>query len=184
MALLSIEHGKAAYWADFGLYAAVVSCLAVGITVFSPRGLGLGLGALAASGVVAWTLIEYALHRFVLHGLEPFRGWHARHHARPMALMSIPTLMSASLVAALVFLPTLEIAGYWPALALTLGTSAGYLAYALTHHATHHWRARGPWMARRKRWHALHHHAGGCYGVSCSFWDRLFGSTGSVARGR
>jgi cyclopropane-fatty-acyl-phospholipid synthase len=92
--------------------------------------------------------------------------------------MSTPTLLSISLVALLVFLPGLLAAGFWKASALTLGVTAGYLAYALTHHATHHWRSRSPWMARRKRWHARHHHTAACYGVSCSFWDKVFGSTG------
>jgi cyclopropane-fatty-acyl-phospholipid synthase len=120
------------------------------------------------------------LHRFVLHGLEPFLSWHAKHHERPMALMSTPTLLSTSLVALLVFLPAVLAAGFWRASALTLGVTAGYLAYALTHHATHHWRSSGPWMTRRKRWHARHHHMAACYGVSSSFWDRVFGSTGGT----
>jgi sterol desaturase/sphingolipid hydroxylase (fatty acid hydroxylase superfamily) len=33
-------------------------------------------------------------------------------------------------------------------------------------------------MTRRKRWHARHHHMAACYGVSTSFWDRVFGTTG------
>jgi len=178
MALFSIEHGKAAYWADFGIYGATVAALAVALSVFAPHERWPSLAALVILGAAAWTLIEYAVHRFVLHGLEPFLGWHAEHHARPTALMSTPTLLSASLIALLVFLPALLAVGSWRASALTLGVTTGYLAYALTHHATHHWRSHGPWMTRRKRWHARHHHMEGCYGVTCSFWDRVFGSTG------
>ena len=178
MALFSIEHGRAAYWADFGIFGAAVAALAIALSVFAPREHWPSLAALVVLGAVAWTLIEYALHRFVLHGLEPFLSWHAKHHERPMALMSTPTLLSTSLVALLVFLPAVLAAGFWRASALTLGVTAGYLAYALTHHATHHWRSSGPWMTRRKRWHARHHHMAACYGVSSSFWDRVFGSTG------
>lgn len=177
-AMFAIEHGKAAYWADFGIYGTAVAVLAIALSAFAPREQWLTLAALVVLGAVAWTLMEYALHRFVLHGLEPFLGWHAEHHERPTALMSTPTLLSISLVALLVFLPGLLAAGFWKASALTLGVTAGYLAYALTHHATHHWRSRSPWMARRKRWHARHHHTAACYGVSCSFWDKVFGSTG------
>jgi cyclopropane-fatty-acyl-phospholipid synthase len=176
--MFAIEHGKAAYWADFGIYGTAVAVLAIALSAFAPREQWLTLAALVVLGAVAWTLMEYALHRFVLHGLEPFLGWHAEHHERPTALMSTPTLLSISLVALLVFLPGLLAAGFWKASALTLGVTAGYLAYALTHHATHHWRSRSPWMARRKRWHARHHHTAACYGVSCSFWDKVFGSTG------
>jgi surface polysaccharide O-acyltransferase-like enzyme len=36
---------------------------------------------LAAAGIVAWTLAEYAFHRFVLHRLAPTQ--HRIHHANP-----------------------------------------------------------------------------------------------------
>src|SRR4051812_17791334 len=177
-ALFSIEHGKSAYWADFAIYGAAVAILTIVLAAFAPRDRWPGLPGLVALGTATWTLIEYAVHRFVLHGLEPFRSWHTEHHERPTALIGTPTLLSASLIALLIFLPAQLAAGVWRASALTLGVTAGYLAYAVTHHATHHWRSRGPWMTRRKRWHARHHHMTACYGVSSSFWDRVFGSTG------
>jgi len=181
MALFSIEHGKAAYWADFAIYGAAVALLMTLLSVFAPHVHWMHLAVLAmlGAGAGAWTLIEYVVHRFVLHGLEPFQRWHAEHHERPTALIGTPTLISASLIASLVFLPMLLTAGLWSASALTLGVTAGYLAYALVHHGTHHWRSRGPWMTRRKRWHARHHHLAACYGVSSSFWDKVFGSTGA-----
>ena len=133
---------------------------------------------LVLAGLAGWTLLEYALHRFVLHGLRPFSDWHAEHHHRPAALICAPTILSASLIAALVFLPAWALGGLWPACAITLGVLGGYLAYAITHHATHHWRASNRWTRQRKRWHALHHdrHRGpGHYGVTTSFWDHLLG---------
>jgi len=178
MAFFSIEHGKVAYWADFGIYATAIAISTIALSKFSPRAQWPSLAALVLLGAAAWTLIEYAVHRFVLHGLEPFQSWHMEHHERPTALMGTPTLLSTSLIASLIFLPALLAVGFWRASALTLGMTAGYLAYALVHHATHHWRSRGPWMTRRKRWHARHHHLAACYGVSSSFWDRVFGSTG------
>ena len=90
-----------------------------------------------------------------------------------------PTVLSAALVVALVFLPVLAFGGIWNACALTLGVLIGYLLYAVTHHATHHWPAGSAWLKRRKRWHALHHHdAGrlGRFGVTSAFWDHVFGS--------
>jgi hypothetical protein len=36
---------------------------------------------LFAGGVVAWTLAEYVVHRFVLHGFAPTE--HRQHHAHP-----------------------------------------------------------------------------------------------------
>lgn len=179
MDLFALEHSKAAYRADFAAYGAAVVVLA-GVLVYSgPREHLMGFAAIALAGLVSWTAIEYALHRFVLHGIQPFSRWHAEHHERPRALICSPTIMSASLILGLVFLPALLAFGLWRAVALTLGVLVGYLGYAITHHATHHWRADSAWLRDRKRWHALHHHRverPGHYGVTSSFWDHVFGS--------
>jgi sterol desaturase/sphingolipid hydroxylase (fatty acid hydroxylase superfamily) len=179
MGLLTMEHGKTAYRADFALYGTAVVALGTFLLVAGPHGLRLEFLALALLGLASWTAIEYFLHRFVLHGVAPFKGWHEQHHQRPAALICAPTILSASLIFVLVFLPVLALGGFWPACALTLGVLTGYLLYAITHHATHHWRADNAWLKRRKRWHALHHHDAGRpagYGVTSAFWDHVFGS--------
>ena len=180
MGLFALEHSKVAYRADFALYGTAVAVLAAVLWVAGPRQQWLTMLALVLLGLGGWTAIEYALHRFVLHGLQPFRRWHAQHHQRPTALICTPTVLSATLIAALVFLPALAWGNLWRACALTLGLLGGYLVYTITHHATHHWRADNAWLKQRKRWHALHHHRAvgkpGCYGVTSAFWDRVFGS--------
>ncbi len=179
MGLFTLEHGKAAYLADFALYGAAVVLLAAFLLLAGPRERGLEIAVFALAGLVSWTAIEYALHRFVLHRLRPFSGWHAAHHQRPMALICAPTILSAALIVALVFLPALALGNLWSACAFTLGVLAGYLLFSITHHATHHWYADGAWLKQRKRWHALHHHASGqsgCYGVTSAFWDHVFRS--------
>ena len=175
----SIEHSQSAYRADFALYGVASLSLAACLLLEAPADRALWLAACVAAGLAGWTAIEYLLHRFVLHGLQPFSGWHAEHHSRPTALICAPTLLSASLITVLVFLPALALGGVWPACALTFGVLTGYLAYAITHHATHHWRSDAAWLLRRKRWHALHHGSGrrpGHYGVTSGFWDHVFGS--------
>lgn len=178
MSLVSMEHSSAAYRADFALYAAAVVVLGAILVIGGPRELRPDILALALAGLASWTLLEYVLHRFVLHGVQPFRRWHEEHHRRPRALICAPTIVSASLIATLVFLPALLLGGPWRACALTFGLSTAYLAYAVTHHGIHHWRAAGPWLRRRKRAHALHHGLGqsGCYGVTSGLWDRVFGT--------
>ncbi len=174
-----MEHGKAAYRADFALYAIAVATLATLLLTVAPHSHRIGSVALVCVGLVSWTAIEYLLHRFVLHGLAPFKRWHEEHHRRPAALICAPTILSASLVLVLVFLPVLAIGGIWNACALTLGLLGGYLIYAITHHGIHHWPAKSAWLKRRKRWHALHHlDAGrlGGFGVTSAFWDHVFGS--------
>jgi sterol desaturase/sphingolipid hydroxylase (fatty acid hydroxylase superfamily) len=178
MNLFTLEHSKAAYGADFVLYGVAVLLLGAFLIDAVPHEQRLAVAALALAGLVSWTGIEYVLHRFVLHGLQPFRRWHAEHHDRPTALICAPTILSATLIVSLVFVPSLLVGDLWRACALTLGVLTGYLAYATTHHATHHWRAERPWLKQRKTWHALHHHTATprCFGVTTSFWDHVFGS--------
>lgn len=176
----TMEQSKTAYRADFALYGLAVVALATTLGLTAPRAAALEALGLSLLGLTAWTLMEYGLHRFVLHGLQPFRRWHAEHHRRPTALIGASTLLSATLFTVLVFLPTLAWGGPWRACALTLGVAAGYLIYTITHHATHHVEAGNGWLQRRRRWH-LQHHQGertSRYGVTSSLWDHAFGSAG------
>lgn len=184
MGFFTLEHGRLAYLADFALYGSAVVVLAVFLMIAGPSEQRLEIVAFATAGLGGWTAIEYVLHRFVLHGLQPFRRWHVEHHRRPAALIFTPTILSATLIIMLVFLPALLLGDLWRACALTFGLLIGYLGYAITHHAVHHWRADHAWLKKRKRWHALHHHSeqAGYYGVTSSFWDMVFGSTHHAVR--
>jgi sterol desaturase/sphingolipid hydroxylase (fatty acid hydroxylase superfamily) len=176
MDYFTIEHSRPGYWLDFVAYAVALLASFVVLACTVPHARWLLLLGLCLLGTMCWTLLEYLIHRFVLHGIKPFSDWHAAHHARPMALISAPTVLTAALFIALVFLPLLACGNAADAWAVTLGAVAGYLHYSVVHHATHHWRTRGVWFRERKRWHALHHHAAGGrhYGVTTSFWDRVF----------
>lgn len=177
--LFTLEHSKLAYRADFALYGTASIALAAFLMIAGPRKLHLEIMAFSLLGLTGWTLIEYLLHRFVLHGLRPFSTWHAEHHRCPAALITTPTILSAALIAVLVFLPGLILGGLWRGCALTFGILTGYLTYSITHHASHHWRANHAWMKQLKHWHALHHSPHtqpGHYGVTSGFWDYVFGS--------
>ena len=180
MTWMSIEHSRWAYRADFVLYGGAVTALCAWLVLRGPAGSGLELAALASAGLLVWSALEYALHRFVLHGLPPFKGWHLEHHRRPAALICAPTLLSASLIGGLVWLPAVWSTGQWHGSALTLGVLTGYLGYAVTHHAVHHWRSNAHWLQRRKYWHARHHHLQQpcCYGVTSGFWDQVMHTAG------
>jgi sterol desaturase/sphingolipid hydroxylase (fatty acid hydroxylase superfamily) len=186
MGLLALEHSRAAYRADFACYGVAVVLLAAWLVTGAPPARAGQLALLVAAGLAAWTLAEYAVHRFVLHGLQPFRRWHAEHHRRPRALVYTPTVISAASIGIAVTLPALLLGDRWTAGALTLGMTAGCLGYACAHHALHRSPGQvplvGPWLRRRARWHALHHATGvtgapGRYGVTTGVWDRLFGTT-------
>lgn len=179
MGLMTLEHSKWAYRADFALYGSAVLLLAGMLLVAAPGAQATRLVGGVLAGLVLWSAAEYALHRFVLHGVQPFLRWHAQHHQRPAALICTPTLLSATLILTLVFLPALALSDVWMSTALTLGMLTGYLAYATTHHAVHHWRAQGRWLKQRKRCHALHHRPDAppaYFGVTSGWWDRACGS--------
>ena len=184
MGLFTLEHGKLAYAADFVLLGTACGLLAAALVVWEPGDAGMRAGGLVLAGLATWTVIEYLVHRFALHGLQPFRRWHAEHHRRPTALIGTPTVVSAGLVGLFVFSPAAALGGWWNAAAFTLGVSIGYLAYSITHHALHHWHFRGAWFRARRRAHARHHGAvrSGSYGVTTVLWDQVFGSVATAAR--
>ena len=198
MRWLTIEHSPGAYRADFYLYGIVSLILAAALLSHPPE---LRLLGCAAAGLLGWTLLEYLLHRFVLHGLPPFKRWHAEHHRRPAALIAAPTLLTGAIFLTLL-LPSIWLLGVWPAAALSFGLLNGYLAYGLAHHAIHRppvgtttrfWRR---WLHQRRLWHGLHHRRmsaamPGCiaadaqqgyYGVSSGFWDWVFRTNQRPAR--
>ena len=191
MSLFSLEHSARAYGLDFALYALLCLGLATALLAASPEGSGVPLLAWVGAGVALWSLLEYLLHRFVLHGVAPLSRWHARHHQQPNALIATPVVLSLSLFLLLAGLPAWWLLGGWAALALGLGLLGSYLLYGLTHHATHHptpdWIAHSSWMRQRRVRHAMHHAAHhirargeACkpchFGVSNSLWDTVFGT--------
>lgn len=183
---LDLESSEAADRADFAFYGLAAIGLGSAAVIGAPGPFWALLTA-ALGGYFAWTILEYALHRFVLHGVQPFRAMHEQHHLQPHARIGTPTLVSAPLFASLVFAPAWWLVGPWWACALTLGVVLGYLAYAITHHLCHE---SGPadsaWSQRHKRWHGRHHRSAkpGCYGVSHRFWDHVFGTNLEPSRTR
>ncbi len=180
MHAFAIEHSPARYHADFIAYALAVAALATWLALRAPANLAWPLLGFALTGLAGWSALEYALHRFVLHGLQPFARWHGEHHRRPAALIGTPTLVSALLFGLLVALPGVLLLGPWRGGALTMGVLAGYLVYATTHHALHHWKLTSPRWQARKFAHARHHHLlqPCCYGVTSGFWDRVLRTGG------
>jgi hypothetical protein len=142
MPLLSIEHGTTTYRADFLLYGSAVLALSIWLVVRAPSGMALELSALVALGWLAWSQVECALHRFVLHGLPPFKGWHREHHQRPLALICAHTALSASLIGLLVWLPAVGAMGLWRGSAITLGLLTGYRGSNLGIRARRGWECR------------------------------------------
>ncbi|MEO8858821.1 MAG: sterol desaturase family protein [Burkholderiaceae bacterium] len=177
MRLFTIEHTVSGYRADFVVYGVAWVSLLTYLVLGTPGLMRWSVVGLSLVGIATWSLVEYVLHRFVLHHLRPFSDWHAAHHRHPTALVFTPTLLSAALMVSLVFLPALALTDLWHACGLTFGMLSGYLAYTVMHHVVHHGRATGSWLRGLRRWHALHHAVDrGYYGVTSTFWDHVFRS--------
>jgi len=181
MKLFNMEHSHWAYRFDLLFYGFSPWVIAYFVAAYSPIGSGTVLLVLTCLGIVMWSLLEYVLHRFILHGVAPFSRWHAEHHQRPMAWIFLPTAFSLGLIFLLVFLPNFWRQSFWPSAALTLGVLTGYAAYTLLHHATHHSKSQNQWFRARQRNHAIHHAMSkkpgarvGNFGVTSNLWDRIF----------
>jgi sterol desaturase/sphingolipid hydroxylase (fatty acid hydroxylase superfamily) len=111
-------------------------------------------------GVLAWTLLEYLLHRFVAHAFEP-----CGHHEDPADYSVGPSWLhvAAYLVGVVCVTP-------W---AFSLGFVLSFTGYAWLHWQYHHGSVRLRYL---RRLHAIHHyhddHAN--YGVSSPLWDVVF----------
>jgi sterol desaturase/sphingolipid hydroxylase (fatty acid hydroxylase superfamily) len=145
-----------------------------------------GLLVVYLIGTLAWTLIEYILHRYVFHWMRDTpRGrrihflLHGVHHDYPndgdRLVMPLGFSVPLSFVFYGLFYVTMGFRFGEPFFA---GFVLGYLMYDGTHYAIHHFRQRtriGKWI---KRHHMLHHHLDhdGGFGVSSPLWDLVFGT--------
>jgi sterol desaturase/sphingolipid hydroxylase (fatty acid hydroxylase superfamily) len=147
---------------DFGEML-VVSILAIILLMISPLEMGSN-AAIFVGGVVFWTLAEYAVHRFVLHGIAPRE--HGLHHANPGEPV-LKIFWQIWVCFALVYF----IAG----IAFLAGALVAYAWYLFAHHCAHHGHkhSRLPLLGHHRSHHKL---ATRNYGVSTTLWDHVFGT--------
>ena len=172
-----MEQSRAAYYSELIFYPAVVSGFVV-IELLADHPHPLAWLGTCSLGISLWTLIEYFLHRFVLHELPGIAQLHAMHHSRPSAFIGTPIWLSSVTLSTIVFLPLWRILGLEIAAGTTSGLILGYVWYLLIHDAVHRWSLKeGSWLRKARYLHLLHHrHPGsaGNFGVSTDFWDVVF----------
>jgi len=167
----------------------LISAISIGVAFWSPPSLAAGIGA-AVFAVVAYPLIWYLLHRYVLHSKWMWkfpltaRTWkriHYDHHQDPNHLEVLFGALSTTLPAiALATIPVGFLIG---------GIGGGAVAFAVGllitcfyefAHCVQHlsYKPKNPWLAELKKRHMAHHFYDetGNFGI-ISFWpDRLFGT--------
>jgi sterol desaturase/sphingolipid hydroxylase (fatty acid hydroxylase superfamily) len=162
---------KSAFLADFILvpiYAALA--LAGGLIFAEPTPQWFGLFAV---GFVAWTLVEYGMHRFLFHHL--YRREHGLHHIRPADYIGVsPFVTGAGFI--LLWLTTVHfLGGIGRGGAAFAGFVSGYYTYITIHFLIHHTNTMV--IAKLRAAHESHHRgASGNFGVVTSVWDRAFGT--------
>jgi 4-hydroxysphinganine ceramide fatty acyl 2-hydroxylase len=148
---------------------------------WSVRGMSVWKWSLCfAGGLLLWTFIEYAIHRFVFHApsLMALLGSgpvHYRHHQSPAEADFIVTPLSFSLPVALFVWILLRLAlGTWEETAAAMaGVILGYLAYEAIHLRIHTFSGGGAALRWLRRHHYRHHFCDSeiCFGVSTPIWD-------------
>jgi sterol desaturase/sphingolipid hydroxylase (fatty acid hydroxylase superfamily) len=166
------------YWGSFvtdGIAAAAFGWL--GATRYHGS-LAVGL-LLVAGGVLAWTLLEYLIHRWLLHGWPKAAREHAKHHRDAHALVATP-MMVIGLMLLAIFAGVALATSIGEAALLTFGMYVGYNYFVIVHHLQHfhpELLARSGLFQRNLRLHEIHHrHPDTHFGISNSIWDRVFRS--------
>jgi sterol desaturase/sphingolipid hydroxylase (fatty acid hydroxylase superfamily) len=172
---------KLSYYSDFVVYPVVIVGLtAVGIahSTWTERA---EWSVIALAGFLLWTLLEYVLHRAVLHKKTYFAPMHGQHHASPLSFIGTPPWVSVVVLSACFLVPVWWRWGFAVADALTVGVMIGYCWYGLVHHIIHHHAHQKSFtfFDELRAWHLRHHYSPkqGNFGVTTPLWDYVFRST-------
>lgn len=168
----------------WGMYIPIISYM----LYYSHAELGFSIPKVALVFIGAmffWSLFEYVMHRFLFHHVSENPRWrrfiyvlHGNHHEYPrdkqrLFMPPVPSLIISSILFAINYLAMGPAAFmFFP------GFLIGYLMYGSMHYAIHAWNPPFKFMKPLWRNHHLHHYKSDDkgFGVSSSFWDRVFGT--------
>jgi len=138
-------------------------------------------------GIVAWTSLEYVVHRYILHGRFPdgpslwnhalhkyFDHLHIEHHQRPWDGNHVNGTIRDTLPFALVLAVIGFFLPFHTAPVFLAGLLQAYIAEEWVHHSVHFCQFKGKYFQYIKRHHLYHHSpkgAGVGYGLSSGIWD-------------
>jgi sterol desaturase/sphingolipid hydroxylase (fatty acid hydroxylase superfamily) len=140
-----------------------------------------------AGGIAAWTLLEYAVHRYVLHGRFPdgprmhqrlahkyFDSLHWEHHARPWDGNHINGTLKDTARFSAIFV-ALGFLAPWPGgPVFVAGLLLAYVMEEWVHQSVHFYNFDNPYFRYIRRHHLYHHSPKGMnagYGLSSGIWD-------------
>lgn len=168
----------------WGMYLPIIGYM----LYYSHTTLGYGIGKVSLvflSAIFFWSFFEYVMHRFLFHLVSDNKRLtrfvyvlHGNHHEYPrdkqrLFMPPVPSLIISSIIFAVMYLVMGGLTFmFWP------GFILGYLIYGSMHYAIHAWNPPFKFMKPVWRNHHLHHYKNDDkgFGVSSSFWDRVFGT--------
>ena len=131
-----------------------------------------------ALGLLVFSFMEYATHRWIFHGpRSPLQAGHERHHLNAAGYDALPFFLPPLVMAVLAALFATALApGY--ALLLAGTVAAAYAAYGISHTILHLYEFQGhPLLHRWWDFHRLHHvYPDKNFGVTTGLWDVLLGT--------
>ena len=133
-------------------------------------------------GLLFFSFLEYAVHRWLFHGAaHVFQQGHRVHHQHPRGYDSLPFFLAPLTIL------MLACALNWalPAIGfLFVGSfAAGYAAYGSSHWVMHAVRFNNPLLRRWAADHHIHHfHDDKNFGVTSPLWDLVLGTRYMSAR--
>ena len=138
-------------------------------------------------GFLAWTVVEYFMHRFFLHWQvtkEPWRimssGFHILHHEIPnrQDYVVAPIVMTLPLFFVFGGAFCLLSGGWINGFLISSGLASCFVAYEWMHYQAHHGTSNNRFMKYMKKYHMLHHFndSENYFGVTTPFWDWVFGT--------
>ena len=132
------------------------------------------------SGIIFWTFLEYALHRFLGHehkGKNLFKKEHLRHHIEGDYFASpwkkgLTALIVLGIITALLS----PVAGILNAFVFSFGLMGMYGVYELIHTRAHTVAPKNRYAHWQRKRHFYHHfkNARMNHGVTTPFWDMVF----------
>lgn len=122
------------------------------------------------AGIILYSFVEYATHRWVLHG--PMKKYHRQHHLYPAKHSQTPLIIVA---------PAMALLWWFAGPPLMLGMLACWLWSGWLHRRLHTTRTSAGWMSKLQGHHMAHHRWETTnYGVLTVAWDRLLGTVDSI----
>ncbi len=131
-------------------------------------------------GLVFFSLIEYAVHRWLLHDVRSALFYlHDAHHNEPEKTSAFLFPTSFLLLMPIWYLLRWGL-HFQQASYFLMGLSAGYFYFDTLHHVEHTMRINKipfRWLKKRWAYHSVHHRINqGNFGVITPFWDHVFGT--------